>query len=178
MVPLSAALAAENPAGVDPWTRAAVVELASGPHRLETLFRAKVAAMAKAELEKPLGDCLHTEIAKIKADLQGVVRALEGLVRGLVESVGDVWRLQVSNDRRYHDEVHGMEQKVALRTQELLKVHEYVKVCSKENSESWAESVKFMNGILDSVNQTHKRIMREGANGAMQDGAAAHQHQS
>ena len=148
---------------MDPWTRAAVVELASGLHRLETLFHTKVAAMAKAELEKPLGECLHTEIAKIKADLQVDVNALEGLVRGLAESVDDVWRLQISNDRSYRGEVHNMEQKVALHTRELLKVHEYVKVCSKENSESWAQSVKFMNGILDSVNQTHKQIMREGS---------------
>ena len=92
--------------------------------------------MAKAELEKPLGDCLRTEIAKIKADLQVDAKALGGLVRGLAESVDDVWRLQISNDRSYRDEVHGMEQKVALHTQELLEVHEYVKVCSKENSES------------------------------------------
>ena len=70
MAPLSAALAAENPAGVDPWTRAAVVELASGLRRLEILFHTEVAAMAKAELEKTLGDCLDMEIAKIKADLQ------------------------------------------------------------------------------------------------------------
>ena len=73
--------------------------------------------------------------------------------------------VHVSNYQSYRDEVHGMEQKVALRMQELLKVHEYVKVCSKENSESWTESVKFMNGILDSVNQTHKQIMREGVKG-------------